>query len=161
MESRAGARSVASRPRLGTLPDEWSAALYWVNHLPVYHLPMKKRIFCSLIMALAASATVLAQGMLRVFPEQAELAVLTPRLHPEILLDGKPDRLSPGALIRDLNNRIVILNSLPDQDVIVSFIREPATKQIQFVWILSQAEFDREKERMKQKRRAEKAAAGG
>ncbi len=124
---------------------------------------MNKRSFCSLAFALVSSYTVLAsihlaqaQGSLRVFPDKAELGVLVPRLYPEVALDGKLDRLSAGSLIRDLNNRIVLLNSLNSQEYIVSYTREAGTDQIQFVWILNQAEFEREKERIKQKRRAQR-----
>ncbi len=122
---------------------------------------MKKRFFCTLSLALVcmANTSVLAQGMMRVFPEKAELGYLLPVAYPEVVLNGKPDRLSAGSLVRDLNNRIVLLNTLPSAEVIVSYTREPTTNQIQFVWILNQPEFEREKERIKQKRRAERDAA--
>jgi hypothetical protein len=122
---------------------------------------MKKRFFCTLSLTLISlmNTSVLAQGMMRVFPEKAELGYLTPVAYPDVVLNGKPDRLSAGSLVRDLNNRIVMLNALANQEVIVSYTREPTTNQIQFVWILNQSEFEREKERIKQKRLAERDAA--
>jgi hypothetical protein len=99
-----------------------------------------------------------AQGLLRVFPEKAELGIMVPRAYPEVALNGKLDRLSAGSLIRDLNNRIVLLNTLANEEFIVSYTREPTTQQIQFVWILNQTEFEREKERLKQKRQIERDA---
>ncbi len=94
---------------------------------------------------------------LRVFPESAQLGVIAPGQFPEIMLDGKAARLTPGSLIRDQNNRVVLLGTLQGE-YIVSYTKDPAG-QVNLVWIITQAEMDREKDRLKKKREAERAAA--
>lgn len=97
-----------------------------------------------------------AQALFRVFPGPAELAILTPQNHPEILINQKPARLSPGALIRNTENRIVLLGSLQG-DYVVSYTKD-FLGEVNLVWMLTPAEIDREKDRIKLKRAAEKAA---
>lgn len=97
-----------------------------------------------------------AQALFRVFPGPAELAVFTPQNHPEILINQKPARLSPGALIRNTENRIVLLGSLQG-DYAVSYTKD-FLGEVNLVWLLTPPEIDREKDRMKLKRAAEKAA---
>ena len=56
-------------------------------------------------LALAQNAT---DQLQRQFPDQARRGVLRVTAPPDILLDGKPDRLSPGARIRSIDRRIVM-----------------------------------------------------
>ncbi|WP_296914710.1 hypothetical protein [Polaromonas sp.] len=75
----------------------------------------------------------------RQFPKtvsRGELVVLTP---PEITLDGKPERLSPGARIRGADNLLVLSGALVNQKLVVNYLREPAG-QVQQVWILTEEE---------------------
>lgn len=61
------------------------------------------------------------------------LRVVTP---PEVLLDGKPARLAPGARIRGPNNLMVTSASLLGQDLKVLYTLEPMGLVHQ-VWILT------------------------
>ena len=75
----------------------------------------------------------------RNFPPAAlrgELVVTTP---PVITLDGKPDRLSPGARIRDTHNMLVMSGTLVNQKVVVNYLREGAGN-VHEVWILNSEE---------------------
>lgn len=75
----------------------------------------------------------------RQFPKAAlrgNMVVLAP---PVISMDGKPDRLSPGARIRDANNLLVLSGALVEQPVVVNYLREN-TGQVHEVWILNSEE---------------------
>jgi hypothetical protein len=58
---------------------------------------------------------------------------------PEMLLNGKPDRLSPGARIHGPDNMLRMSGTLMGQKAVVNFVREPAG-QVHEVWILTEAE---------------------
>ena len=102
------------------------------------------------------SGSAVAQALFRVFPGPAELATFTPLNHPDILINQKPARLSPGALIRNTENRIVLLGSLQGEYA-VSYTKD-FLGEVNLVWMLTPPEIEREKDRMKLKRAAEKAA---
>jgi len=80
-----------------------------------------------------------AQGAVRMFPPQAERGLLRVILPPEVQLNGKPDRLSPGSRIRSTNNLLVLSGSLIGQDLVVNFVRDPSGL-LHEVWILSPEE---------------------
>ncbi len=93
--------------------------------------------------AVFASPVALAQTddapTARKFPAavlRGEMVVLVP---PEIAMDGKPARLSPGARIRDANDQLVLSGPLVNQPVLVNYLRDN-TGQVHQVWILTQAE---------------------
>ncbi|MCM2341699.1 hypothetical protein [Rhodoferax sp.] len=69
-----------------------------------------------------------AQGLLRQFPAAAN-----------ILINGQPERLSPGARIKNPNNIIVLSGSLVVQALLVNYLRDPQG-QVHEVWLLSPAE---------------------
>ena len=76
---------------------------------------------------------------IRTFPAAAlrgELAVVAP---PTITLDGKPDRLSPGSRIRDVNNMLVMSAALVGKPVVVNYLRESGGN-VHEVWILNPEE---------------------
>lgn len=73
---------------------------------------------------------------------RGEMVVTSP---PEILMDDRPDRLSPGARIRDTENRMVVSGALANQRVVVNYVRDPMG-QVSEAWILTQEEA-REKRR--------------
>ncbi len=58
---------------------------------------------------------------------------------PTITLDGKPDRLSPGARIRNAQNMLVMSNTLIGQRLVVNYTRE-AAGMVHEVWILTPPE---------------------
>jgi hypothetical protein len=59
---------------------------------------------------------------------------------PEITLNGKPDRLSPGARIRGLNNMLVLSGTLAGQTVPVVYRRDGAGL-VHEAWILTAEEY--------------------
>ena len=101
------------------------------------------------LLALAASAGLLglpalaqtdpaapAKLNIRQFPAKAirgEMVVLAP---PVISMDGKQDRLSVGARIRDVNNNFVLSGPFLNQKLVVNYLRDN-TGQVQDVWILN------------------------
>ncbi|WP_309682345.1 hypothetical protein [Polaromonas sp.] len=88
--------------------------------------------------AQAQSEASVAPG-LRQFPKaalRAELVVLAP---PEITLNGKPERLSPGSRIRDASDQAVLSGQLVNQRLAVNYLRDN-TGLVQQVWILSSEE---------------------
>jgi hypothetical protein len=91
-----------------------------------------------LTFALAASA----QGIRREAPKDVVLGRMTVDLPPQITLDGKPDRLSPGSRIRDLNNMLVLSGRLAGKTFPVVYRRD-AAGLVHEAWILTEAEYAR------------------
>ena len=80
-----------------------------------------------------------AQGLTRPFPPKAlrgQLEVVAP---PNILLNGQPQRLSPGARIKSTKNLIVMSASLVGQQLLVNYVTDPLGL-VHEVWILTPAE---------------------
>ena len=109
---------------------------------------MKRCLYFSLGAALLALTSLLALPALaqtdevpsvRNFPKAALRGVLVVRAPPEISLNGKPDRLSPGARIRNLNNNYVLSGYLLGQELLVNYTRD-SSGQVHEVWILSPEE---------------------
>jgi hypothetical protein len=102
----------------------------------------------SLLFILAAStlATLPAQAQtteskpaVRTFPAAAlrgEIVVLAP---PVITLDGKADRLTPGARIHGADNLLLMSGTLVNQALVVNYLREGAGN-VHEVWILNSEE---------------------
>ncbi len=91
----------------------------------------------ALVLTLGAAQ---AQDIIRqTIPGNAKLGVLQVTLPPEVLLDGKVDRLSPGARIRAENNMMVVSGALSGQQLLVAYVREPQG-MLHDVWILNAAE---------------------
>jgi hypothetical protein len=90
--------------------------------------------------ALASLSPAAAQGIVREAPKDVvpgRLVVVAP---PEVTLNGKPDRLSPGARIRDLNNLLVLSASVVGKELPVVYRRD-AAGLIHEAWILTPAEY--------------------
>ncbi|MDO8719812.1 MAG: hypothetical protein Q7K20_12630 [Polaromonas sp.] len=90
------------------------------------------------------SATVSAQTPefkpdIRQFPAAALRGEMVVGVAPIISMDGKPDRLSPGARIRDANNMLVMSGALVEQTLVVNYLREN-TGLVHQVWILNNEE---------------------
>jgi hypothetical protein len=111
----------------------------------------------SMVFALLATNSTQAQLINRQFPPNSELAYLSVLQFPDVIVNRKADRLSQGSLIRDQNNRIVLSGTLQGEYLVV-YTRGIAD-EINLVWILREDEVARERERMKQKRAAEREAA--
>jgi len=77
-----------------------------------------------------------AQAPLRSAPKNVKHGHLTVTHPPAIELDGKPDRLSPGARIRNVNNLIVMSGTLTGKKLPVLYRRE-SMGMVHDVWILT------------------------
>lgn len=89
------------------------------------------------------SPAALAQGMQRTVPKDVLLAQLTVSPTPPIIaLDGKPDRLSPGSRIRDLNNMLVLSGGIIGKTFPVVYRRDSAGL-VHEVWILTAEEYSK------------------
>jgi hypothetical protein len=75
----------------------------------------------------------------RPFPPKTLLGEMQVIQAPEVLIDGKSARLSPGARIRGANNMLTLSASITGQTHIVKYLREPHGL-IHEVWILNPAE---------------------
>ncbi len=88
---------------------------------------------------LSLGAQVSAQINVRPFPPNAERGAMVVTYPPVIQMNGKPDRLSPGARIRGQNNLLQMSGSLIGQTLLVNFVRTPSG-EVHEVWILTEAE---------------------
>ena len=88
--------------------------------------------------AQAPESQVLAPGQpgVRQFPKAAERGTLVVTAPPEARLNGRADRLSPGARIRDPNNILVMSGAVVGQTLTVNYTRN-AGGLIHEVWILN------------------------
>lgn len=82
-----------------------------------------------------------AQAGLRIPPIPAAalagtLQVLQP---PEVLLNGQPARLAPGARIHDRDNLLLLSATLTGQQLLVRYTRDN-TGLLHQVWVLTEAE---------------------
>jgi hypothetical protein len=75
----------------------------------------------------------------RSFPAQAQRALLQVTQAPDILLNGKPARLAPGARIRASNDFLVLSGTLTGQTLVVNVLFESGGL-VKAVWILSPEE---------------------
>ena len=85
------------------------------------------------------SSTAVAQTA-RSFPETALRGKIAFKSPPQIELDGKPDRLSPGARIRDERGMLAMSGTLEGKAFVVNFKREASTGMVHEVWILTAEE---------------------
>ena len=103
----------------------------------------RRRVLAPLVALLLGSATLVAMAQtnanVRPFPPKAERGVMRITQPPDMLLNDKPDRLSPGARIRGTDNMLVMSGVLIGQKVVVNYVREP-NGQVHEVWILTEAE---------------------
>jgi hypothetical protein len=93
-----------------------------------------------LLIALVAALPAHAQRLFERTALRGELVVKAP---PEVLLNGQPARLAPGARIRNAQNMLQLSGSLLEQKLLVHY-RLNTLGQLQDVWILSPAEAARQ-----------------
>ncbi len=86
--------------------------------------------------AVPAWAQTNAVVAVRQFPPKAVRGTLLVVAPPEVVMDGKADRLSPGSRIRGSNNIMVMSGALVGQTMVVNYTREP-NGMIHDVWVLS------------------------
>ena len=75
----------------------------------------------------------------RQLPANAKLGSMQITMPPDMLINGQPDRLSPGARIRAANNMLVMSGAIVGQRYLVKFVREPGG-MVHDVWILNETE---------------------
>jgi hypothetical protein len=76
---------------------------------------------------------------LRQFPATAKRGLMLVTAPPEVLIDGKQARLSPGARIKNINNMLVLSASLAGISVPVVYLLD-AQGMVHEVWLLSAQE---------------------
>ena len=91
--------------------------------------------FSSILFSTSASAQVV-----RTFPDTAPRGKIAFKSPPQIELDGKADRLSPGARIRDERGMLAMSGVLQGKEFVVNFRREASTGMVHEVWILTAEE---------------------
>ncbi|HMS27167.1 MAG TPA: hypothetical protein PKC80_07305 [Burkholderiaceae bacterium] len=80
-----------------------------------------------------------AQTM-RNFPLSALRGNIIFKAPPEIVIDGKSERLSPGARIKDAQNLLVLTAALAGKEFVVNYKRENIGGMVSEVWILTAEE---------------------
>jgi hypothetical protein len=80
-----------------------------------------------------------AQEKVRPFPAKAERGEMQITNPPELLIDGKPERLSPGARIRGTDNMVLMSAAIVGQVFTIKYLRE-SHGLIHEVWILNATE---------------------
>jgi hypothetical protein len=91
--------------------------------------------FTSILFSTSVSAQVV-----RTFPDTAPRGKMVFKSPPQIELDGKADRLSPGARIRDERGMLAMSGTLQGKEFVVNFKREASTGMVHEVWILTPEE---------------------
>lgn len=104
--------------------------------LPV---PRPSRRLLLAVCLLGAAHWATAQALARNFPPGAERGVLVVVAPPVVQLNGRAERLSPGARIRGVNNLLLMSGALIGQPLQVHFVRNPLG-EVHEVWLLSDAE---------------------
>jgi hypothetical protein len=89
-----------------------------------------------------APLALLAQTPVREAPTDVRPGRLVVTQPPEVLLDGQPDRLSPGARIRSTRNMLVLSASVVNQPLPVVYRRD-SSGLLHDLWILTEAEYTR------------------
>lgn len=90
--------------------------------------------------ALAPLSAAAQEAIRREPPKDVILSKMTVDLPPVILMDGKPDRLSPGSRIRDTRNMLVLSGGLAGQTLPVLYKRD-SSGLVHEVWLLSADEY--------------------
>lgn len=95
--------------------------------------------------AIITSASLLFSGKiqaqtLRNFPINAVRGTISFKAPPEVVVDGKTERLSPGARIRDKQNMMAMTGALNGQEFIVNYRRENIGGMVSEVWLLTPEE---------------------
>ena len=94
-------------------------------------------LLAALLIALPFTAQ--AQSGTRDFPAKALRGTLVVVQPPNVTMDDRAVRLSPGARIYNTNNSLVMSSSLLNKEVVVNYTLD-LRDQIQNVWILTEAE---------------------
>ena len=112
-----------------------------MNRCPFFYraLATCAAIICLGITAWPSAANAQTTAVGREFPRAALRGTLLIVAPPEVLLDGKAERLSPGSRIHSPQNMLVMSGALVGQKLLVNFTREN-TGLIREVWLLTPEE---------------------
>ncbi len=110
--------------------------------LPASRTTRRRSLLGAAAALLVVSTTAWAQSEPghRVFPAQALRGELALQGFPEVLLNGRADRLAPGARIRGADNMLQTPASLAGLKLTVHYTRETGTGLLMDVWILNTVE---------------------
>jgi hypothetical protein len=107
--------------------------------------PPKSAVFAAILIATQTILTpatslfgsqVQAQTV-RNFPVSAVRGTIAFKTPPEIVVDNKAERLSPGARIRDTQNMMAMTGALAGKEFVVNYRRESTSGLVSDVWLLS------------------------
>ena len=93
----------------------------------------------ALLISTASAQSEVGAPNLRTFPKDAKRGELIVVSAPDIAINGRPDRLSPGVRIRDARNNLVLSGTLANQTLVVNYVRDN-TGLVHNVWVLSSEE---------------------
>jgi hypothetical protein len=95
---------------------------------------------CVVLAALVAAVALPAAAQLqRTFPASALRGEITVRQPPELLLNGRPARLAPGARIRGQDNAMLLQGALAGHKLVVHYTRDLDGALLD-IWVLTAAE---------------------
>jgi hypothetical protein len=90
-----------------------------------------------------AAAVANAQTVVREAPKDVKPAIIAVSATPPVItVDGKEDRLSPGARVRDRNNMLVLSGALAGKTLYTVYRRDGAGL-VHEVWLLNEEEYAR------------------
>jgi len=126
------------------LKIHYSSHSLWINTMNRCPSMPILRFLRTLIVLLVWTASVspslaTAQTLPRQFPAAAKRGLLEVTLPPVVLINGRPERLAPGARIKGVNNLLIMSASLVGATVLVNYLRD-GQGLIHEVWILSAEE---------------------
>lgn len=99
-------------------------------------------VAASAILALAgASFSPEAQAQ-RMFPQKVQRGKISFTNTREVVLNDRPERLAPGAVVRTERNTIALTGSLRGHSYTVNYLRDPMGL-VREVWILTPTEIER------------------
>ena len=101
---------------------------------------LKNLYIAAFLTAIQAITTPVTAQIARIFPDSAFRGNITFKSPPQIEFDGKADRLSPGARIRDEQGMLAMTGALEGKSFTVNVRREASTGLVHEVWILSAEE---------------------
>ena len=94
-----------------------------------------------LVVAFASAQSFAQVNVIRTAPQGVKPAIIAVSATPPIItVDGKEDRLSPGARVRDRNNMIVMSGSLAGKSLYTVYKRD-AAGLVHEVWLLNEEEY--------------------
>lgn len=109
--------------------------------LPSFHLRcvLLALAFGGHLVTASASAQTTEPQRIPPISAKAQRGVLRVVAPPDVLVDGQPARLAPGARIRDRNNLMVVSGALLGQDLVVRYTRDPLGLMHE-VWVITASE---------------------